>query len=316
MNDWFRSWHGAPTDNKWLVIGRRAGVAPGIVSAMVWALFDHASQADDRGSIAAFDIETYAAFSGFDEDQITRVLGALTDKAVIVNGRLAAWDKRQPKREDGSAERARGWREQKKLETERTRTHPNANKRPDKRREDTDAEGEEQAEDPREQDPPLRKADQPAPPPVAAKPVGQTADDLGPWLRTLVGTEPVLMDLDLKPIIALLDEGMTRADVEAGIKAAMDERTFRPKAWKQFCGWIRRAAKDRLARAPKRPGGAAAPELTAGRREDGQRAILRRYKDEPNTWPAGLGPRPEEAGCVIPLEILSEFGFAGARPVA
>ena len=26
--DWFRSWHGAPTDNKWLVIAKRAMEAP------------------------------------------------------------------------------------------------------------------------------------------------------------------------------------------------------------------------------------------------------------------------------------------------
>jgi len=28
--DWFRSWHGAPNDPKWLVIARKAGVAPGM----------------------------------------------------------------------------------------------------------------------------------------------------------------------------------------------------------------------------------------------------------------------------------------------
>ena len=67
MIDWFRSWHGAPTDNKWLTIGRRAGCAPGIVSAIVWALLDYASQNTPRGAITNFDMETYSAFSGFEE---------------------------------------------------------------------------------------------------------------------------------------------------------------------------------------------------------------------------------------------------------
>src|SRR5512139_3945521 len=101
--DWFRSWHGAPTDNKWLVIGRRANVLPGIVSAIAWALFDHASQTQERGSIASFDVETYAAFSGFDENDVNAVLDAMRAKGIIgPDDQLSAWDKRQPKRDDDS----------------------------------------------------------------------------------------------------------------------------------------------------------------------------------------------------------------------
>ncbi len=123
MNDWFRSWHGAPTDPKWLLIAKRAGTAPGIVSAVVWALFDHASQCQDRGSVADFDTETYATFSGFDEEQVEAIVHELTAKGVIVDGYLSAWNKRQPKREDNSAERAKEWRE-------RNRTQPNATEQP------------------------------------------------------------------------------------------------------------------------------------------------------------------------------------------
>jgi hypothetical protein len=101
--DWFRSWHGAPTDNKWLLIARKAGVVPGIVSAIAWALLDHASQAEDRGSVCDFDIETYSVFSGFSEDDIAKVMTEMVQKGVIVNGRLIAWERRQPKREDSTA---------------------------------------------------------------------------------------------------------------------------------------------------------------------------------------------------------------------
>lgn len=101
--DWFRSWHGAPTDPKWLLIAKRSETQAGVVSAIVWALFDFASQnAADRGSVEAFDAETYAAFSGFDEDAIKRVIECLKEKKLIIDGHLAAWEKRQTKREDNS----------------------------------------------------------------------------------------------------------------------------------------------------------------------------------------------------------------------
>ena len=111
MTSWFRSWHGAPTDTKWLTIARRAGVAPGIVSAVAWALLDYASQQQERGSIDGFDVETYSAFSGFDEDQIAAVIDAMTAKGMIEDDRWSSWDKRQPEREDSSGERVRRYRE-------------------------------------------------------------------------------------------------------------------------------------------------------------------------------------------------------------
>lgn len=130
--DWFRSWHGAPTDPKWLAIAQRTQTNAGMVSAVAWALYDHASQAAERGDVSSFDVETYAAFSGWDAAKIDAIVAAFVDKGLIQNNRLAAWDKRQPKREDGSAERAKEWRERK-------RTQPNANDlkiRTDKNRED------------------------------------------------------------------------------------------------------------------------------------------------------------------------------------
>lgn len=72
---------------------------------------DHASQSDDRGSITGFDVEGYAAWAGIDEEQVAAIIAALTDKAVIVEGRFAAWEKRQPKREDNSTTRVRAHRE-------------------------------------------------------------------------------------------------------------------------------------------------------------------------------------------------------------
>jgi DnaD/phage-associated family protein len=123
---WWRSWHGAPTDHKWAVIAARAGVKVGIVSAVAWALMDHASQANPRGSVSDFDTEVYAVYSGFDEAEIIAVIKAMTDKGIITEGKLTNWTKRQPQREDDSRERVRQWREMK-----RNVTQSNAKKSPD-----------------------------------------------------------------------------------------------------------------------------------------------------------------------------------------
>lgn len=146
MNDWFRSWHGAPTDNKWLVIARKAKVTPGFVSAVVWALLDYASQIEPRGSIVGFDVETYAAFSGWEEETIEGVIAALKDKGVInPDGGFHNWGKRQPKRDDGSAERAKAWRERRRPKPnapERKRPQANASERQIRGDTDTDADTE------------------------------------------------------------------------------------------------------------------------------------------------------------------------------
>jgi hypothetical protein len=104
MFDWWRSWHGAPTDDKWLVIAKRAGVPAIIVPAIAWALLDHASQAPERGDVSTFDIEAYALKFGIDEKQISAVISAMEARTMIVSGRIAQWDKRQ---KNDSTERSR-----------------------------------------------------------------------------------------------------------------------------------------------------------------------------------------------------------------
>ena len=110
--EWFRSWHGAPTDSKFLLIAKRAQVAPGMVSAVYWALLDYASQNEPRGSADGFDTETYAEWAGWEERDVIAIIAALTSKGAIVDGRIVAWEKRQPKKEDpGAAERMRKMRD-------------------------------------------------------------------------------------------------------------------------------------------------------------------------------------------------------------
>jgi hypothetical protein len=113
--EWFRSWHGAPTDSKFRVIAKRAGVTPGVVSAVYWALLDYASQNEPRGSVEGFDTETYAEWAGWEESDVLAILDAFTSKQVIIDGRIVAWEKRQPKKEDDSTERVRAFRERQRI---------------------------------------------------------------------------------------------------------------------------------------------------------------------------------------------------------
>lgn len=126
MTDWFRSWHGAPTDPKWLAIAKRAGVAPGIVVAVAWSLMDRASQSADRGSIAGYDAEALAAFFGCEPEQVDGIVAAMAAKGMIDGDRLTSWEKRQPRREDDSSQRVREHRERAKQQVERDVTQRNA----------------------------------------------------------------------------------------------------------------------------------------------------------------------------------------------
>lgn len=125
MNDWFRSWHGAPTDLKWSSVSKRAGVATGSVVGVVWALLDRASQAENRGSIEGYDAEALGDFMGLTESEVESIVEALHQKGVLEKNVFTQWAKRQPKREDASTERVRNHREQKKNET--LRNAPEAN---------------------------------------------------------------------------------------------------------------------------------------------------------------------------------------------
>ena len=120
--EWFRSWHGAPTDIKWLALAKMADVPTSLVVALAWSLLDRASQAEQRGSIEGYDPDALAAFFGCEPEQIEAVIQSMTAKGIVSGLRLASWEKRQPVREDGSADRAKNWRQSQVVKRERSRT--------------------------------------------------------------------------------------------------------------------------------------------------------------------------------------------------
>lgn len=122
--DWFRSWHGAPTDNKWLAVTRAinekrshvtncASLCVTRVTAVTWALLDHASQANIRGNISDFDVAGYACWAAVPDQDILDIIAELHQKKVLKDNGFSNWVKRQSS--DG-ADRMRKLRERRKSE--------------------------------------------------------------------------------------------------------------------------------------------------------------------------------------------------------
>lgn len=100
---WFRWYHGTVDDRKWLVVSRYCGQSRAVVLAVWCALLEFASQAEERGSIAAFDCESLDALLGVEDGVCAAVMQAFVRKGLVSGGRLTAWERRQPRREDEDA---------------------------------------------------------------------------------------------------------------------------------------------------------------------------------------------------------------------
>lgn len=118
--EWYRAYHGACSDAKWPIVARKAKVSVGVVVSVWFALLESASQASERGSVENFDPETVDALYGYEDGTTAAVFSVMLEKGLICDGRICAWDKRQPKREreDNSAARVRQFREKQRRETQ------------------------------------------------------------------------------------------------------------------------------------------------------------------------------------------------------
>lgn len=98
--EWFRLYHGTISDPKWTLISRKAKVSIGIVVSVWLSLLEHASQNAPRGSIIGYDDEVVDALFGYDDGTTQRVIEAMRESGVLIDGAIASWRKRQPLRED------------------------------------------------------------------------------------------------------------------------------------------------------------------------------------------------------------------------
>ena len=131
MANWVRLWEDMPTDPKWRVIAKRAGrTIPEVMSIFMFMMTNAGANASERGANASergvltnWSDEDVAAALDMEPEHVMAVREAMQGKT-LDGDKLSGWEKRQPKREDSSAERAKQWRERK-------RTQANAHERPD-----------------------------------------------------------------------------------------------------------------------------------------------------------------------------------------
>lgn len=122
--DWFRWYHGTVNDPKWRVVARRSGQPLATVLAVWAAIVEHASENNPRGTIDGMDNEVVAAALDIEPDQVQAIREAM--QGLTLDGNLlTGWERRQPKREDNSAERVRRYRDRKRAE-QRSDTQGNA----------------------------------------------------------------------------------------------------------------------------------------------------------------------------------------------
>lgn len=117
--EWFRWWHGTLTDPKFQWVARKSGQSFTSVIALWVALLERASSVTQgdasvtRGDVAGFDCDDHDVLFGLEDGSCARILDAFTAKGMLADGVITNWEKRQPKREDPSAERTRAYRERK-----------------------------------------------------------------------------------------------------------------------------------------------------------------------------------------------------------
>lgn len=126
MTDWVRLWHDMPTDPKWRVIARRSGQPlTSVLSVFVFMMTNASANADERGTITSWENEDVAAALDIEPEAVAAILEAMQGK--VVDGlRLTGWERRQPKREDASAERVAKHRAAKRDAEKRAVTQGNA----------------------------------------------------------------------------------------------------------------------------------------------------------------------------------------------
>jgi hypothetical protein len=105
-----------PTDPKWRVVAKRSGRPLSEVLAVFTVMLTSASQ---TGSLDGWDDEVVAAALDSDAEHVAAIRQAMQGKT-LDGLQLTGWEKRQPKREDNSAERVKRFRERKRLESNET----------------------------------------------------------------------------------------------------------------------------------------------------------------------------------------------------
>jgi hypothetical protein len=137
-NQWLRLWHDMPNDPKWRTIARVSSQPLTAVISVYVHMLVCASKSSERGQLQGWSDEDIASALDLETEQVAAIHQAMQGR-VMDGDMISGWENRQPVREDGSAERAKAWREAKKRgpeppepPPERARTQANASERQDK----------------------------------------------------------------------------------------------------------------------------------------------------------------------------------------
>lgn len=112
-NDWLRLWHDMPTDPKWRTIARASGQSISSVMAVYLHVLVCASNATERGRTQSLVCEDVASALDMNTEDVEHIMEAMQGR-VLDGDKVRGWERRQPVREDGAAERAKAWREAQK----------------------------------------------------------------------------------------------------------------------------------------------------------------------------------------------------------
>jgi hypothetical protein len=121
---WFKLYHEALDDPKFLGISKRIQSKVGDVFHVFMKLCKRASENDDRGSIVGFDEWGEAAYLDIAVEEVRRIVQAIREIGMLAGDRIARWAKRQGAAAaklaqptvSAGAVRTRRWRQKKKLD--------------------------------------------------------------------------------------------------------------------------------------------------------------------------------------------------------
>jgi hypothetical protein len=93
---WFRHYHGMSTDPKLASAAMEAEVHHTMAVAAWCFVLEHASEAEDRGSVTSLSPKVMAVGLRCTKDEAARMLAAFEVEGMLRAGRIVAWEKRQP----------------------------------------------------------------------------------------------------------------------------------------------------------------------------------------------------------------------------
>lgn len=129
---WLRLWHDMPNDPKWRTIARTAKQPiPCVIAVYLHLLISASMNATERGRTKSVCNEDVASALDMECEQVEAIIDAMQGR-VLDGDMIAGWEKRQVEREDGSAARAKAWRETQKVLKETQANAPERKKTPDK----------------------------------------------------------------------------------------------------------------------------------------------------------------------------------------